>query len=277
MRLDGSTVATYCQATLNYHDGVAAVPTVVDVRDGREAGDLIDFERCGFQRVDAPSAVADWSDLSIVDRVGRPEFERFAVEFSGCDIAIGLPLIARSRRAAEAVADYGPIEFVHSDFTDDYGPMVTEPGRPYRQFLDPLLADRGLARTDLVDASRLAVLQAWRSVGPIEVDYPLAVCDASSIGEHRLKRQVISHYGGRRLDFEIFTVRPPGDGDDDRWYTYPRLGHDEALLIRTYDSERAANGLPFWTPHSAFRDPHVPDGPEHRRESVELRAICAWL
>lgn len=269
-----ATVPVYAHAVFNYHDGSQAAPTRVPVLDARLAD--IDFERSGFTRIDHRSAVTDWHDQRQLDDVYRAEMAAFAVDFTGCDLAVAFPLIARSRRAAERIADHAPIEFVHSDFTDDYGPMVTEPDRPYRAFLDPLLEARGIPRSAVTGATRLMVLQWWRNIGPVEADQPLAMCDAQSIGPDRLLREMLPYYGGLRLDFEIFAVRPPADGDADRWYTYPNMHVDEAIVLRTYDSACVADGRPFWTPHSAFRDPHVPDGPEHERESIEARALCIW-
>lgn len=266
----------YCEATFHYHDGVEAVPVTSTVLDGRRARDDIDFERSGFGRVDHASAVRDWHDPCELDQVYRPELAEFATEFTWCDVAISFPLISRSVEAALTEPDYGPIEFVHSDFTSDYGPMVTGADRPYRAFVDPLLAEQGLARRDLVDASRLMVLQWWRNIGPVDADTPLAMCDASAIPESRLMRQVVPFYGGLRLDFEIFAVRPPDPGTSDDWYTYPRMTDEEVIVLRTYDSARVDAGTPYWTPHSAFRDPHVDGAPEHRRESVEGRALCIW-
>ena len=264
----------YCETTFHYHDGVTGVAVPSTVLDGRCSAAPADFERCGFALVDHRSAVTDWSDRRELDRVYRPELERFAVDFTGCDMAVSFPLIARSLEAARAEPDHAPIEFVHSDFTDDYGPMVTEPGRPYRSFLDPLLADHGLTHDDVVTASALMVLQWWRNVGPVDADVPLAVCDAESVPPDRLVRQMLPYYAGLRLDFEIFAVRPPESSD--RWFTYPRMTSDEVLVLRTYDSELADEGRAFWTPHSAFRDPHVPDDPAHRRASIEARALCLW-
>ena len=266
----------YADATFNYHDGSTAVPTSAPVLDARRADLSIDFGRSGFTRVDHRSAVTDWQDQAQLDDVYRSEMAAFAVDFTGCDSAVAFPVIARSREAAERVADYAPIEFVHSDFTDDYGPMVTEPDRPYRRFLDPLLEAGGVAREDVTAASRLVVVQWWRNVGPVDADYPLAMCDAECIPPDRLMRQMLPFYGGLRLDFEIFAVRPPAAGDTDRWYTYPQMHADEVIVLRTYDSAGAAAGRHFWTPHSAFRDPHVPDGAAHRRASIEARALCIW-
>lgn len=270
------TPPVYADATFNYHDGSAAVPTSAAVLDARSAECSTDFARSGFTRIDHRSAVTDWQDQAELDDVYRSEMAAFAVDFTGCDTAVAFPVIARSREAAERVADYAPIEFVHSDFTDDYGPMVTEPDRPYRRFLDPLLEASGIEREEVTSASRLMVVQWWRNVGPADADYPLAMCDAECIPPDRLVRQMLPYYGGLRLDFEIFGVRPPAAGDTDRWYTYPQMHAGEVVVLRTYDSEGAAAGRHFWTPHSAFRDPHVPGGAAHRRESIEARALCIW-
>jgi hypothetical protein len=266
----------YCDATFYYHDGLAPRGVDSPVLDARIAAGNLEFERSGFTRVDHRSNVTDWTDLDAVDRVYRPEMETFALDFTGCDVAIAYPLINRSLEMAETEPDYAPIEFVHSDFTDDYGPMATEPDRPYRQFLDPLLKGRGLGREVVEDASRLMVLQWWRNTGPVEADYPLAVCDAESIPRSRLIAETIPTYGGLRLDFQIFAVHPPAVGTTDTWYTYPQMSDDEVLVIRTYDSACVDQGRAFWTPHSAFRDPKVPSAPEHRRASVEARALCIW-
>jgi hypothetical protein len=266
----------YADATFNYHDGSTAVPISAPVLDARCTDAPIDFARSGFTRVDHRSAVTDWRDQSQLDDVYRGEMSAFAVDFTGCDTAVAFPVIPRSREAAQRVADYAPIEFVHSDFTDDYGPMVTEPDRPYRRFLDPLLERAGIARQAVTGASRLAVVQWWRNVGPVDADYPLAMCDAECIPPERLIRQLLPYYGGLRLDFEIFAVRPPTAGHSDRWYAYPQMHADEVVVLRTYDSEAAAAGRHFWTPHSAFRDPTVPAGAAHRRESIEARALCIW-
>jgi hypothetical protein len=264
----------YCEATFHYHDGETGVAVASPVLDGRHPEAPDEFERCGFALVQHRSEVTDWKDRHGLDGVYRAELERFAVDFTGCDVAVSFPLIARSLEAARVQPDHAPIEFVHSDFTDDYGPMVTEPARPYRSFLDPLLADHGLDHDDVARASRLMVLQWWRNIGPVDADVPLAVCDAESVPPDRLIRQMLPYYAGLRLDFEIFAVRPPASSD--RWFTFPRMTVDEVLVLRTYDSQLADAGRAFWTPHSAFRDPHVSEDPAHRRSSIEARALCIW-
>jgi hypothetical protein len=263
----------YCEAAFNYADGTVTQP-VLDARWTASAD--LPFEECGFTRVDHLSSVRNWNDAEAVDSQGRDEFGELAREFTGCDDVVVYPAIARNPDIARAIADYAPITFVHSDYTDDYRPMVTDPARRYLDAIAPAMDRYGVTRKDVRDAARLMMLQSWRNVGPLRPDYPLAFCDARDVSTpSRLVPFLVPEYGGEPVEFYACTFTAPAAGADS-WYTYPALRDDEAVLLRTYDSARAEQGLPFWTPHSAFRDPSVDDGPEHRRASVELRALCVW-
>ena len=55
-----------------------------------------------------------------------------------------------------------------------------------------------------------------------------------------------------------------------RWYYYPRLRADEALLIKTYDS--LEDGTARFSAHTAFDDPTAAAGAPPR-ESIEVRAL----
>ena len=57
-----------------------------------------------------------------------------------------------------------------------------------------------------------------------------------------------------------------------RWFHFPRLSPDEAILIKGYDS---AEDVARFAAHSAFDDPaSPPDAPE--RESIETRALVIY-
>ena len=273
-----STSTVYCTAPLNYVNRTTfeAEPVPTAIHDGRVGQAERVFDDCGFTLLDHPSAVTDWRSEAHLDEVHLPEIADLARSFTGCELTVAYPSIVRSPAAAEVVEDHAPIDFVHSDFTEDYGRMVVEAGRPYRAFLDPLLEAQGLTTADLAGASRLMLLQFWRNTGPVEADYPLALCDARSFPKSSLVRSVVPDYGGVRLEFEVFGAMTPGADADPRWYTFPNLGCDEVIALRTYDSSCVDADRPFWTLHSAFRDPAVAALPEHRRESVEMRVLCIW-
>jgi hypothetical protein len=260
----------YCTAELTYLGGTVEVA----VEDGREA--TTDFEAQGFVRLDHESQVRDWRAEDQVDDVHGAEIEKLARTFVGCDAVAVYPALFRTPAAAAEMPDYAPITFVHSDYTDAFGSMIVDDNHPYRAFLDPVLDRYGIGRDELKGAGRTMMLQFWRNTGPALADYPLGFCDARDIGPDRQLRFIVPNYGGQHLEFETFGFAPPEDGRSDRWYTFPQLRPDEVVAFRTYDSECVADARPYWTPHSAFRDPHAPDGPEHRRASVEMRALCLW-
>ncbi len=264
----------YCEASLNYSDESGYRPTTVAILDGRRST-VPPYEQCGFQLLQHESAVADWRDEEELATVHGPEVEALARELLDYDLSIAYPPLVRSPQTAKSSADYAPIEFVHSDFSADYRPMIEDPARPYRAFIEPLLDARGLAQTDVRGAERVAMLQFWRNIGPERPDYPIAFCDASSVDPTRVYEFVVDEYGGMPLAFETTCILPPAAGESHDWYCFPAMTTAETVAFRTYDSRCVEEGRPLWTPHSAFRDPHAgAEAPQ--RESLEMRVLCLW-
>lgn len=265
----------YCTASLNYAGLTDNEPTPVTINNGRYALDSLDFEHCGFTLLEHHSRVTDWRNEQLVNEIHVPEIEELAMEFTGCDQALAYSALIRSPATAREIADYAPIESVHSDYTEDYQSMVTNPSHSYFKFLEPLLKRDGLDYKVLQEARRIMVVQFWRNIGAILPDFPLAICDAETVDRSELVVVEVPVYGGQRLDFEAFAVRPPLPPAAHAWYTFPRLELNEVLTFRTFDSLCVEEGRPFWTPHTAFRDPNAgPDAPQ--RESVEMRALCLF-
>lgn len=267
--------ALYCQAALNFADAEQPVPVTMDIRDGRAALTKLNYEDCGFTLLNHSSAVVNWRDQEELVRVHCAEIRELALQFSGCDKAIVYPPLIRSPATAASHDDYAPIEAVHSDFTSDYRGMVTEPDRPYRTFLDPLLAEEGLSQADVVAAKRLLLLQFWRNIGATYPDRPFALCDASTSPRSEMMSMLVPEYAGEKLEFETFIGLVPEDPARQHWYTFPGLAIDEVIAFRTYDSRCEDQGRAFWTPHSAFLDPHAGAGAP-QRESLEMRVLCLF-
>ena len=276
----GEHRAIACRAEMNY----LGENITVTIEDGRadpaltltaaRLDDDAGWTRRGFALYRHRSSVTDWTDEDAIDQLHRREIAETAQALTGCTHALPSPAILRNPAMAETVADYAPIHFVHSDFTEDYGRMIGDPERTYQTFLGPLLASEGLPEDCVRTASRRLVLQFWRNVGPERADAPLAICDATTVPERDLERSWVESYGGGSFGFETFGVR--GDhADAHRWYTFPGMTKDETLLFRTYDSALAERGEAFWTPHSAFLDPAIAPGTA-RRASVEMRVLCLW-
>jgi hypothetical protein len=270
-----SADALYCRTELNFAAEDQAVPVAVDIRDGRQALAELDYERCGFTLLNHGSAVSDWRSEDELLRVHIAEIAQLAREFSGCDKAVVYQPLIRSPETAVSHADYAPIETVHSDFTADYRAMVCEPDRPYRTFLDPMLARAGVSRDDVVAAKRILMLQFWRNIGATWPDRPFALCDASTVPSSELYSILVPEYGGEKLAFETFIGTVPDKPGSQHWYTFPGLGIDEVIAFRTYDSRCDDQGRAFWTPHSAFLDPNV-GADAAQRESLEMRVLCLF-
>ena len=183
-----------------------------------------------------------------------------------------------------------PAHVVHGDYTLTSAPQrLRDLARPpsANDTLRPFLAEgQSLIPPELVgraleEGGRFAIINLWRNVAhePV-VTRPLALCDAQTVEPEDLVVFEI-HYEDR-VGENYFAKHAPRH----RWYTYPGLSRDEALLIKQWDSagalarSRGAEGdARGGTPctfsfHSAFKDPATPpDAPD--RWSIEVR--CAVL
>ena len=147
-----------------------------------------------------------------------------------------------------------PVRAVHNDYTERSGPQRV------RDLLDADDAEAFLRH-------RFAVVNVWRSIGaPVETT-PLAMADARSMApEDFVATDLV--YADRTG--EIYQV---AHGPDQRWFYFPKMRRDEALLLKVYDS--ATDGRARFTAHTAFDDPTMPvDAPP--RESIEVRTLVSF-
>jgi hypothetical protein len=66
---------------------------------------------------------------------------------------------------------------------------------------------------------------------------------------------------------EIFVMR---HSPSHRWFYFPDMTPEQALLLKTYDSE--TDGRARFVGHSAFEDPNTPAN-ALKRESIEVRTM----
>ncbi len=112
---------------------------------------------------------------------------------------------------------------------------------------------------------RFAVIQVWRPIRHSVESWPLAIADAQSISPDNL---VVTErrYPDRVGQTYAITYDPAH-----RWYWFPRMRPDEALVFKTYELQK--EGRARWTAHTAFEDPTTP--PHARpRESIEIRTLA---
>jgi hypothetical protein len=112
---------------------------------------------------------------------------------------------------------------------------------------------------------RFAIIQVWRAINQPIQSNPLAIADAKSVAfedfllaERRYPDRVGQTY---RLMYN----------PNHRWYYFPQMRRDEALVFKVYDS--AKDGRARFTPHTSFEDPQSPSGAPPR-QSIEARALA---
>jgi hypothetical protein len=145
-----------------------------------------------------------------------------------------------------------PVLHAHTDFTE---------ASAVRRLRDHL-ADEGI---DL-QRQRMLQLNLWRPIRAPLRDFPLAICDASSISPSQLV-VVDLIYPDRWGEIYYLTHDPA-----QRWYYAPDMQADEAWLFVNYDSE--TSGTARFAAHSAFNEPSR--GVVHPRESIEVRAFALF-
>ena len=228
-------------------------PHRVVMRNGRLETDRFALERNGFRFVRHDTRVVDFFDEEEVRRVYYPEMEALVKAESGASRVAVFDHTLRTAddelRETRKIREV--VRRVHNDYTEWSGPQRV------RTFL-PNEADELLGR-------RFAIIQVWRPIRrPVE-SWPLAIADAQSISPENL---VVTErrYPDRIGQTYAITYNPAH-----RWYWFPRMRPDEALVFKVYDSQK--EGRARWTAHTAFEDPTTP--PNARpRESIEIRTLA---
>jgi hypothetical protein len=222
------------------------------ILNGRPVADQLTLDGQGFELVHHETHVRDFYDGAEVKASYYPEVERLVKEATGAkrvvvfdhNVRNGLKVPERKAGIRE------PVKFAHNDYTLKSGP----------QRVRDLL---GGEAEDLLK-HRFAVINVWRSIaGPIE-ESPIAVCDAQSMKPEDFVQTDLKY---RDRTGEVYSV---AYNPNHRWYYFPKMRKDEALLLKCYDS--ATDGRARFTSHTAFEDPtSPPDAPY--RQSIEARTL----
>lgn len=228
----------------------------VIVRDARPCRDSLSLEREGFVFVDHPTRMQNFHDPHELKSVYYPEIERLVAEQTGAARVLIFDHTLRTGDEAEQLENNlrEPVKVVHNDYTEWSGPQRVRDLLP-EQEAEALLEHR------------MAVVQVWRPIrGPVLAS-PLAICDAQSVQPGDLIAAERHHKD--RIG-EIYQLAfNPGH----RWYWFPEMQRNEALVFKCYDSQ--TDGRARFTAHASFDDPATPpDAPA--RESIEVRTIAFW-
>jgi hypothetical protein len=235
-------------------------PTTVTITNGRpHAGDF-GLDSSGFTLLRHASAVTDFGDPAQLDGTYRDEAGELVKRALGADEVVTLGWVIR--RASQALdGAQPPASDVHVDIhpgrADDRMTAASPRGAPYR---------------------RAVMTSLWRAFSPPPQDWPLALLDYRSVddaeGEPNLllfvdKLPDPDNVPGvedpdARPAGSIFAPRP-----HHRWWFFPDLTADEALLFKLHDTDHS---VAWRVPHTAFEAPYA--AAANPRESVEFRTIA---
>jgi hypothetical protein len=239
-------------------------PHKVRVHDARRASPQLSLEENGIVLVRRPTAVRDFYDDAEVRRVYYPETERLLKEVVGADEVLVFGEVLRSDDPANLTRGQEPgarnprrsppAGGAHVDFNEE----------GVRSYIVDLAGAREAER---LLKKRFMNINVWRPIKRVE-RMPLAVADAATV---------------EAADFIPCQTRGPVGPDvgpkdgynvayspKHRWWYFPLMEPDEALVFKIYDSKPVKARH---TPHSAFVDPSS-DAVAAPRESFEIRSIC---
>jgi hypothetical protein len=225
----------------------------VQIRDGRAFTGELSLDDNGFVLVGHKSVVDDFFDARQIESIYYAEARALVQALTGASRVVVFDHTLRTGDEAEQQARRirEPVLLAHNDYTEWSGPQRV------REVL-PDEADRLLEH-------RFAIVQVWRAVNrPIESN-PLAIADARSIA----RADFIA--AERRYPHRVGETYQLRHSPAHRWFYFPRMRPDEALVFKVYDSK--TDGRARFTPHTSFLDPTTPAGAPPR-QSIEARMFA---
>ena len=231
------------------------VSQTISIHNGRTRPEGFSLDREGFMLSSQASVVEDFYDDDVIAAVYEAEVKALVRGATG---AHRVDIFDHTRRSSSLEVQKQrqireSASIVHNDYTARSGP---------RRLRDHFADTPGEAAALL--GRRFAIVNVWRSIRGTVHNAPLALCDASSVALEDLmsvERQAKDRIG----EIQLATYNPTH-----RWYYFPEMQADEALLFKTYDSD--TDGRARFTLHTSFDDPTAAsDAPP--RESIESRCL----
>jgi len=255
-------------------------PYAVEIRDARPVRDQFSLDRNGFVLAEHHSAVSDFMDKKQVDRIYPAEVTQAVQALTGASVVAARGWMIRTagdlperKQAVKGYRHQGGIQppagEAHTDFNTESAESMARniyreafpDGKPFKRFI----------------ASSL-----WRTFSPPPQDWPLALCDSSSVAADEGTSNtlvVVDEIPDRETMLgplpegaagpaaTIFLYNPKH-----RWWFFSNMNRDEVILLKFYDSDHSR----AWrVPHTAFFDPTFPDA--HARQSIEFRSFAFFL
>lgn len=225
----------------------------VMIHDARRLQPPAGLDRQGFTLLPHATLVEDFYALETVQASYEAEITELVLAATGgTDLLVfDHTLRSDSRDIREERSSREPASVIHNDYTDASAVKRLRDLLPAREVQERL-------------QHRFAIVNVWRSINGPVLNSPVACCDAATIAAADL---VASE---RRAEERIGELELVSWNTTHRWYYFPEMVRDEALLIKTFDSAR--DGRARRSIHTAFSNPLAPlDAPA--RESIESRLL----
>ena len=227
----------------------------VSINDGWPKADQFSLDREGFMLRPFPAEFTAFDDDAAVKAVFYAQIVEFVKLQTGAKRVEVFDHTIRKRLpadlSAQTTVQRPAVLLVHSDYTVASGPQRVRDIVP--DDADELLK------------GRVAFYNVWKPLYTRVEELPLAMCDATTHDPADMLRMDLKY---RERTGEIYVMRY---SPKHRWYYFPKMEPNQALLLKTYDSE--TDGRARFMGHTAFEDPtSPPDAP--KRESIEVRTMA---
>jgi len=227
----------------------------VSVHNGRDEKPVSSLDVEGFQLVQQQTEVSDFYDDDEINSTYHDEVKTLLATMTG---AVRIEIFDDTRRTSSLAIQKEknirePADIVHNDYTARSG---------IRRMQD-YFADEPDEAEKLMQ-NRFAIVNVWRSISGTIYNHPLVLCDATTAGPEDLVAVE------RRAEERIGELQVALYNPEQRWYYFPEMQMNEALLFKTFDTE--TDGRTRFTLHSSFADPGA-SKTAPPRESIETRCL----
>jgi len=231
----------------------------VEIRDGWPNAEKFSVDREGFEIKPFETAFADFDaesdDDGGIKTAFYPDVVTFVKKHTGAKRVEVFDHTIRRRLpddlSQQTEVKRPAVQLVHGDYTPKSGP----------QRVRDILPDEAEGLLN----GRVAFYNVWKPLFETVEELPLACCDAQS---HNDDDMLVMELKYRERTGEIYVMR---HSDDHRWWYFPRMTPEQALLLKTYDS--ATDGRARFMGHTAFEDPNTPPN-ALKRQSIEIRTMA---
>lgn len=229
-------------------------PHEVKIFNGWPNVDMFSLDREGFELQPIDNSFEQFNDDAAIKKSFYPLIVEFVKQHTGAhsvevfDHTIRKPMSEDLKDQTDVQRP--TVQLAHSDYTPKSGPQRV------REIL-PDDAEQLLKH-------RVAFFNVWKPLYRTVEEFPLAMCDDTTT-DAKDKLVMELKYSDRTGEIYVLRYSP-----SHRWFYFPKMNPDHALLLKTYESEPARSSS---MGHSAFEDPDSPaDAPT--RESIEIRTMA---